>query len=66
MNVPTGDRLASLARISMAELQKSGATAEPVNGNDNNGNGNGNTSEGGKNGDSEQKGAAAFQEPLPL
>ena len=66
MNMPAGDRLASLARISMAELQKSGITAEPPNGNDKNGNGNGSTDEGGNNGDTEEKGTTAFQEPLPL
>jgi DNA gyrase subunit A len=66
MNVPTGDRMVSLARISMSELQKSGVTAELSNGNDTNGNGNGSPNESGKNGDSEEKGTTAFQEPLPL
>ena len=66
MNMPTGDRLASLARISMSELQKSGVTAEPSNGNDAKGNGDESSAGAGKNEDMEEKGTSAFQEPLPL
>jgi DNA gyrase subunit A len=63
MGVPAGDRMASLARISMVELQKSGVAVEAPNGNGNGKNGEVN----GDNGKPPEDGDAdTYQASLPL
>ncbi len=63
MDVPTGDRMASLARISAVELQKSGVITE-----NSNGNGDGTSENGNSENSQEQEGNGTdtYQEPLPL
>jgi DNA gyrase subunit A len=63
MGVPAGDRMASLARISTVEIQKTVGTVDPQNGNgkETTGPENGDAGETGGKGDSEP-----FQESLPL
>jgi len=63
MDVPGGDRMASLARISMIELQKSGVAIESP---DKNTNGTVENGNGEKAQEKEDDGSSTFQEPLPL
>jgi DNA gyrase subunit A len=63
MDVPTGDRMASLARISAVELQKSGVITENSNGNGDGTSENGNSE---KSQEQDGNGTDTYQEPLPL